>query len=145
MIVYTTASVCLQRWTGLIVKFRDQPVDRLIGPCVKKIGVGEFWEGGFHLRGLFNRTLFNTVAVIRRKSGESFLKGVDVEEGNWKGADAAARAAEPAGDFTEQRGGGPLKPLVGFSIDRCRVWRSQARHGGSFFFEGEVDDEIALG
>jgi len=127
------------------VKFRDQPVDRLIGPCVKKIGVGEFWEGGFHLRGLFNRTLFNTVAVIRRKYGESFLKGVDVEEGNWKGADAAAGAADSAGNLTEQRGGGPLKPLVGFSIDRCRVWRSQARHGGSFFFEGEVDDEIALG
>jgi hypothetical protein len=129
----------------LIVKFRDQTVDRLIGPRVEKIGVGEFWEGGFHLRGLFNRTLFDTVAVIRGKSGESLLKGVDVEEGNWKGADAAASAAEPAGDFTEQRGGGPLKPVVGFSIERCRVWRSQARHGGSFFFEGEVDDEIALG
>jgi hypothetical protein len=122
----------------LIVKFRDQPVDRLIGPRVEKIGVGEFWEGGFHLRGLFNRTLFDTVAVIRGKSGESLLKGVDVEEGDWKGADAAASAAEPGG-------GGPLKPLVGFSIDRCRLWRSQARHGGSFFFEGEVDDEIALG
>ena len=83
------------------MKCCDQPVDRLIGPCVEKIGVGELWEGGFHLRGLFNRTLFDTVAVIRRKSGESLLKGVDVEEGDWKGADAAAGAAEPAGNFTE--------------------------------------------
>jgi hypothetical protein len=128
----------------MIVKFCDHPVDRVIGPRVEKIGVGELWEGGFHLRGLFNRTLFDTVAVIRRKSGESLLKGVDVEEGDWKGADAATGAAEPAGDFTEQRGSGPLKPVVGFSVERCRVWRRWTYHGGSFCFEGEVDDEIAL-
>ena len=85
----------------MIVKFRDQPVDCVIGPRVEKIGVGELWEGGFHVRGLFKRTLFDTVAVIRRKSGESLLKGVDVEDGDGKGANAAAGAAEPAGDFTE--------------------------------------------
>jgi hypothetical protein len=85
----------------LIVKFRNQPVDRLIGPRVEKIVVGEFWEGGFHLRGLFNRTLFDTVAVIRRKSGESLLESLDVEEGDRKGADAAASAPEPAGNFTK--------------------------------------------
>jgi hypothetical protein len=85
----------------LIVKFRDQPVDRLIGPRVETISVGKLWEGGFHLRGLFSRTLFDTVAMIRRKSGESLLKGVDVEEGDWKGADAAAGATEPAGNFTK--------------------------------------------
>ena len=127
------------------MKFRDQPVDRLIGPRVEKIGVGELWEGGLHVRGLFNRTLFDTVAVIRRKSGESLLKGVDVEEGDGKGADAAAGAAEPAGNFTKQRGSCPLKPEIGFSIERCRAWRRRTCHGGSFFFEGEVDDEIALG
>ena len=127
------------------MKFRDQPVDRLIRPRVEKIGVGELWEGGFHLRGLFNRTLFDPVAVIRRKGGKSPLEGVDVEEGNRKRADAAASAAESAGNFTKQRGGGPLKPVVGFSKERCRVWRRWICHGGSFFFEGEVDDEIALG
>jgi len=83
----------------LIVKFCDQPVDLLIGPRVEKIGVGELWEGVSHLRGLFNRTLFDTVAVIRRKSGESLLEGLDVEESDWKGADAAAGAPEPAGNF----------------------------------------------
>ena len=127
------------------MKFCDQPVDRVVGPRVEKIGVGELWEGGFHLRGLFNSTLFDTVAVIRRKSGESLLEGLDVEEGDRKGADAAAGAAEPAGDFTEQRGGGPLKPVVGFVIQRTRDWRRRTCHGCSFFFEGEVDDEIALG
>jgi hypothetical protein len=85
----------------LIVKFCDQPVDLLIGPRVEKIGVGELWEGGFHSRGLFNRTLFDTVAVIQRKSGESLLKGVDIEEGDWKGADAAAGTADSAGNFTK--------------------------------------------
>jgi hypothetical protein len=110
----------------LIVKFRDQLVDLMIGPRVEKIGVGELREGGFHVRGLFTSTLFDTVAVIRRKSGKSLLKDADVEEGDWKGADAAARAAESAGDFTKQRGGCPLKPVVGFVIQRTRVWRAGA-------------------
>jgi len=145
VIVYATASVCLQCWAGLIVKFCDQPVDRVIGPRVEKIGVGELGEGGFHVRGLFKSTLFDTVALIRRKSGKSLLKSVDVEEGDGKGADAAAGAAEPAGNFTEQRGGGPLKPAIGVSIERCRLWRRWICHGGSFFFDGNIDDEIALG
>ena len=84
-----------------MVKLRDQPVDLLIGPRVEKIGVGELWEGGFHFRGVFNSTLFDTMAVIRWKGSESLLEGVDVEEGDGKGADAAAGAAESAGNFTE--------------------------------------------
>ena len=109
-----------------MVKFRDQPVDLLIGPLVEKIGVGELWEGGLHCSGVFDGTLFDSLAVIRRKAGESLLEGVDVEEGDRKGADAAIGAAESAGNFTEQRGGCPLKPVVGFVIQRTRVWRSGA-------------------
>ena len=100
----------------MIVKLRDQPVDLLIRPLVEKIGVDQLWEGGFHRGGLFDGTLFDTMAVIRRKVGESLLEGVDVEEGDGKGADAAAGAAESAGNFTEQGGGCPLKPVVGFLI-----------------------------
>jgi hypothetical protein len=129
----------------LIVKFRDQLVDLMIGPRVEKIGVGELREGGFHVRDLFTSTLFDTVAVIWWKSGESLLKGVDVEERDWKRADAAAGASEPAGNFTEQRGGCPLKPVVGFVMQRTRVWRGGHCHSCSFFFNGDVDDEIALG
>ena len=129
----------------MVVKFRDQPVDLLIGPRVEQIGVGELWEGGFHRGGVFDGTLFDTMAVIRRKAGESLLKGVDVEEGDGKGADAAAGAAESAGNFTKQGGGCPLKPVVGFLIQRSRVWWSRACHGRSFHFDGKVDDEIALG
>ena len=104
-----------------MVKFRDQPVDLAIGPLVEKIGVGELWEGGFHFRGLFNRTLFDSLASIRRKAGESLLESFDVEESDRKGADAAAGAAESAGNFTEQGGSCPLKPVISFSIQRNRV------------------------
>jgi hypothetical protein len=110
----------------MVVKFRDQPVDLLIGPRVEQIGVGELWEGGFHRGGVFDGTLFDTMAVIRRKAGESLLKGVDVEEGDGKGADAAAGAAKSAGNFTKQGGCCPLKPVVGFLIQRSRVWWSRA-------------------
>ena len=122
--VDATASVCFQRWAGKIVKLCDQPVDLLIGPIVEKIDVGQLWGSGLHCGGLFDCTLFDTMAVIRRKAGESLLEGVDVEEGDGKGADATAGAAEPAGNFTEQGGGCPLKPAIGFSIERCRAWRS---------------------
>ena len=129
----------------MIVKLCYQPVDLLIGPLVEKIGVGELWEGGLHCSGVFDGTLFDTMAVIRWKAGESLLEGVDVEEGDRKGADAATGAAESAGNFTEQGGGCPLKPVVSFLIQRSRVGQSWIRHGSSFLFEGEVDDEIALG
>ena len=83
--VDATASVCFQRWAGKIVKLCDQPVDLLIGPIVEKIGVGQLWGSGLHCGGLFDCTLFDTMTVIRRKAGESLLKGVDVEEGDGKG------------------------------------------------------------
>ena len=82
------------------------------------------WEGGLHCGGVFDGTLFDTMAVIWRKGRESLLKGVDIEEGDRKGADAAAGAAESAGNFTEQGGGCPLKPVVGFLIQWSRVGRS---------------------
>ena len=63
--------------------------------------MGQLWECGFHCSGLFDGALFDTMAVIRRKAGESLLEGVDVEEGDWKGADATAGAAESAGNFTQ--------------------------------------------
>ena len=122
--VDTTASVCFQRRTGMILKLCDQPVDLLIGPIVEKIGLGQLREGGLHCGGVFEGTLFDTMAVIRRKAGESLLESVDVEEGDRKGADATAGAAESAGDFTQQGGGGSLEPVVGFLIQRRRVGRS---------------------
>jgi len=90
--VDATASVCFERRTGMMVKLCNQPVDLLIGPIVEKIGVDQLWEGGLHCIGLFDGSLFDTVAVIRRKAGESLLEGVDVEEGDRKGADATAGA-----------------------------------------------------
>ena len=107
-----------------MVKLCDQPVDLLIGPIVEQIGVGQLWEGGLHRGGLFDGTLFDTMAVIRRKAGKSLLEGVNVEEGDRKGADATAGASESAGNFTEQGGGCPLKPVVSFLIQRSRVGRS---------------------
>jgi len=145
VIVHATASVCFQRWTGMMVKFCDQSVDLLIGPIVEQISVDQLWEGGLHCSGLFDGTLFDTMAVIRRKAGESLLEGVDVEEGDRKGADATAGAAESAGNFTEQGGGCPLEPVVGFLIQRRRVGWSGICHGGLFHFDGEIDDEIAFG
>ncbi len=129
----------------MIVKFCDQPVDFLIGPIVEQIGLDQLWKGGLHGGGVFDGTLFDTMAVIRRETGESLLKGVDVEEGDRKGADAAAGAAESAGNFTEQGGGCPLEPVVSFLVQRNRVGRSWTCHGRSFHFDGEVDDEIAFG
>jgi hypothetical protein len=107
-----------------MVKFCDQPVDLLIGPIVEQIGVGQLWEGGPHCGGLFDGTLFDTMAVIRRKAGESLLEGVDVEERDRKGADATAGAAESAGNFTQQGGGCPLEPVVSFLVQRNRVGRT---------------------
>lgn len=142
--VDATASVCLQCWTGLMVKLCDQPVDLLIGPIIDQVGVRQLREGCFHCSGLFERPLFDALAVLRRKAGESMLEGLDVKEGDGKWPNATAGAAEFAGNFTQQGGGGPLEPVVGFLIERRRVGWSSC-HGGSFYLDGKIDDEIALG
>jgi hypothetical protein len=76
--VDATASVRLQRWTGMMVKFCDQPVDLLIGPIVEQIGVGQLWEGGLHCSGVLKGALFDAMAVVRWESGEPLWEGVDV-------------------------------------------------------------------
>ena len=133
----------------MIAKLCDQPVDLLIGPIVEQISVGQLWECALHRGGLFDGTLFDAMAVIRWEAGESLLEGVDIEKCDRKGADATTGAAESTGNFTEQGGGCPLEPVVGFSIERRKVGRSGAWepvwHGGSFHFDGEIDDEIAFG
>ena len=129
----------------MVVKLCDQPVDLLIGPIVEKIGAGQLWECGLHCGGVFDGTLFDTMAVIRRKAGESLLEGPGVEDGDWKGADTTAGAAESAGHFTQERSGCPLEPVVGCSIERGRAGWSWARHFRSFHFDREIDDEIAFG
>ena len=112
----------------MIVKLCNQPVDVLIGPIVEKIAVGQLREGCLHCGGMFNGPLFYTMAVIRRKAGESLLESVDVEEGDGKGSDATAGAAESAGNFTQQGSGCSLEPVVGFLIQRSRIGRSEAAH-----------------
>jgi hypothetical protein len=103
------------------MKLCNQPVDVLIGPLVEKIAVAQLREGSLHCGGLFEGTLFDAMAVIRRKAGESLLERVDVEEGDGKGSDATAGAAESAGNFTQQGGGCSLEPVVGFLIQRSRI------------------------
>src|SRR5687767_13274082 len=110
----------------MMVKFCDQPVDVLIGPMVESIGPGQFWVRGLHCSSLFNRTLFDPIAMIRQECSESLPKGMDVEECDWKRPDAAAGAAESAGDFVEEDGGGAPEPVVGFLIERERVERVRA-------------------
>ena len=140
-----TASVLLQRWTGIVVKLCDQPIDLLIRPIVEQIGVGQLWERGFHCNGLFDGTLFDAMAVIRCEVGEAQLESVSVEEGDWERAHATAVTAEPAGNFTEQGGGCPLEPVIGFLIERRGVGRRQGCHGRSLHIDGEIDDELAFG
>lgn len=111
---------------------------------VETIGLGQLWKGNFHCGDLFDGALFDAMAVIRREARESLLEGPDVEDGDGKWADATAGAAEPARNFTEEGGGCPLEPVVGFLI-QSRDGRSWTCHGRSFFFNREVDDEIALG
>ena len=143
--VDAAASVGFQRWTGMMVKFCDQSVDVPIGPIIEQVGVSQLWERGLHGSGLLDGALFDAMAVIRRKSGESLLEGVDVEDGDGKGADTTAGAAESAGNFTQQGGGGPLEPVIDFLIQRRRIGWSRACHCCSFYFDREVDDEIAFG
>jgi hypothetical protein len=128
----------------VLVKLCDQPIDLLIGPIIDQVGAPQLWEGYFHGSGLFDGALFDAMAVIRLKAGESFSEGLDIEEGDRKGADAAAGTSELAGNCTEQGGVGPLEPVIGFLVQRRRVWRSLSCHGHSFRFDGEVDDEIAF-
>lgn len=85
----------------MLAKFFGQPVDFLVGPFIEQIGLGQLWEGCFHRGGLFGGALFDALALVCREAGEPLLEDLDVEEGDGKGADAAAGAAEPAGDFTE--------------------------------------------
>ena len=100
----------------MMVKLCDQSVDVPIGPMIEQVAVSQLWERGLHGGGLFGGALFDTMAVIRREGGESLLEGVNVEEGDRKGADATAGAAGFAGNFTEQGCGGSLEPVVSFSI-----------------------------
>jgi hypothetical protein len=65
------------------------------------------------------------VAVIRWQVVQSLLEGLDVEESDRKGADAATGATEPAGNLTEQGGGCPLKPVIGFFIQRGKAGGSR--------------------
>jgi hypothetical protein len=129
----------------VIVKVCNHPVDLLIGPTVEMIGFGQLWEGCLHCVRVFLGTLFDTMALVRREAGESLLKGMDVEESDRKGSDAATGAANSAGDFAKQGGGGPLEPVVSFLIERSRVRQRWGYHGRSFLFDGEVDDEMAFG
>jgi hypothetical protein len=128
----------------VLVKFCDQPIDLLIGPIVDQVGVRQLWEGCFHGSGLFDGALFDAMAVMRLKAGESFLEGLDIEEGDREGADATASTSELAGHCTEQGCVGPLEPVIGFLVQRRRIWRSLSCHGHSFHFDGEIDDEIAF-
>jgi hypothetical protein len=98
------------------VKFRDEPVDLLIGPCIEKSGVGELWERGLHGSGLLGGALFDSLAMSRRQDTQSLSEGLEVEQRDRKGTDATTGAAEPAGNFTEQGGRCPLKPMIGFPI-----------------------------
>ena len=145
VMVDAAASVRFECWTGMMVKLCGQPVDFPIGPMVEQLAMGQLREGGLHCGSLFDGTLLDTQALILREAGQSLLEGLDVEEGNRKGADAAVGAAESAGNFTEQGGGCPLEPVVGFLVQRNRIGRSWTCHGRLFHFDGEVDDEIALG
>jgi len=108
----------------MMVKLGDESINVLIGPFIEQIGAGELWKCGFHYGGLFDGALLDVMAVIRRKAGESMLEGLDVEESDGKGADTTAGAAESAGHFTQERGGCPLEPVVGCSVQWGRVWRS---------------------
>ena len=129
----------------MLVKLCHQQVNLLIGPIVDQVGFRQLWEGYFHGSGLFDGALFYALAVIRLKAVESFSKGVDIQEGNGKEADATAGASKFAGHFSQQGGGCPLEPVIGFLVQRRRAWRSLSCHGHSFHFDGEIDDEIALG
>ena len=144
VMIDATASVRLQRWTGIILKFCDQPVDLLIGPIVEKIGSGQLWERGLHRDDVLNRPLLDMMAMIGREAVESLLEGLYVEEGDRKRADATAGAAGSAGNFPEQGGGCSLEPAVGFLIQRSRNGQSWNCHGRSFLFDGEIDDEMAF-
>jgi hypothetical protein len=78
--------------------------------------VGELWECGLHGSGLLGSTLDDSLAVIRWQAVQPLLESLDVEERDRKWADATAGAAEPAWNFTEQGGRGPLKPMISFPI-----------------------------
>jgi hypothetical protein len=124
------------------MKLCNQPVDVLIGPLVEKIGVAQLREGGLHCGSVFEGTLFDTMAVIRRKAGESLLERVDVEEGDGKGSDATAGAPR-VGRELHPAGRRLLAGTSGRFFDTAE--QDWVELGGSFLFEGEIDDELALG
>lgn len=128
----------------MLVERCGQSVDFLVGPLLEQLGRGQLREGSFHCSGLLDGALFNARALGCREAGESLLEGLDVEDGDGEGADAAAGAAESAGHFPQQRGGGPLEPTISLLREGGRAWVRGACHGRSFHFDGKVDDEIAL-
>ncbi len=110
----------------MLVKLCAQSVDLPIGPMVEQVAAGQLWKGGLHGIGLFDGALFDAMAAIRRKAGESLLEHMDVEDCDGEGADTAAGASEPAGHFTEQGGGGSLEPVVGLVVQRKKGGQSRA-------------------
>ena len=128
-----------------MVKLCDQPVDLLIGPIIEQMVMGKLWKGQFHCGRVLDGPLFNAMAVVRREAGESLLEGLDVEEGNRKRTEATVGAAETTGHFTEQGSSCPFEPMGSFLVQRNRVRRCGACHGGSFHFSREVENQIAFG
>ena len=96
------------------MKFRHQPVDFLVGPGIEQYCIGELWEGGLHSGGLVDGTLSDPMAVVCWQNVQAPLEGLGVEKGDRKGADAATGTAEPAGNFAEEDGRCPRKPVIGF-------------------------------
>ncbi len=109
-----------------MVKLCAQSVDLPIGPMVEQVAAGQLWKGGLHGIGLFDGALFDAMAAIRRKAGESLLERMDVEDCDGEGADATAGTSESAGNFTEQSGGSPLEPVVGLVVQRKKGGQSRA-------------------
>jgi len=111
--------------------------------------VGELWDRSLHGSGLLGGTLDDSLAVLRWQAIQPLLERLDVEARDRKGTDATTGTTEPAGNFTEQGGRCPLKPMIGIPIKRGKAWWSgiwePVGHGGSFPLEGKIDDEMTLG
>lgn len=101
MAIDGTAPIRFERGARDIMELFDEPVDVIVSPVVERCRPREFRRRRFHRSALRKGPLFDRAPPVRLQLIQTFLQDLRVEAGDREGADAAASAAQPAGELAQ--------------------------------------------